>query len=105
VAAWVRAQVRSCEFVVDKVALGQVFSKYFDFPYQFSFHQLLYIHHLPSRAGTIGQLVADVPSGLSLPHPKKLKKKKINIFQFYDKLFVELVELRNSAEIYHVYCL
>jgi hypothetical protein len=31
----IRAQVRSCyvEFVVGKVALGQVFSKYFGFPY------------------------------------------------------------------------
>jgi hypothetical protein len=29
------------DFVVDKVALGQVFSKYFDLPCQFSFHQLL----------------------------------------------------------------
>jgi hypothetical protein len=25
-------------FVVDKVALGRVFSQYFGFPYQFSFH-------------------------------------------------------------------
>jgi hypothetical protein len=53
-------------FVVDKMAPGQVFSKYFGFPCQFSFHQLLHTHHLPSEAGTIGQLVADVPSGLSL---------------------------------------
>jgi hypothetical protein len=29
------------DFVVDKVALGQVFSAYFGFPCQFSFHQLL----------------------------------------------------------------
>jgi hypothetical protein len=29
------------DFVVDKVALGQVFSKYFGFPCQSSFHQLL----------------------------------------------------------------
>jgi hypothetical protein len=29
------------DFVVDKVALGYVFSKYFGFPCQFSFHQLL----------------------------------------------------------------
>jgi hypothetical protein len=28
------------DFVVDKVALGQVFSKYFGFPCQSSFHQL-----------------------------------------------------------------
>jgi hypothetical protein len=29
-------------FVVDKVALGQVFSEYFGFPCQSSFHQLLH---------------------------------------------------------------
>jgi hypothetical protein len=33
------------EFVVDKVAQGQVFSEYFGFPCQFSFHRMLYIHH------------------------------------------------------------
>jgi hypothetical protein len=35
-------------FAVDKVALGQVFSEYFGFPWQYSFHQLLhnYRHHL-----------------------------------------------------------
>jgi hypothetical protein len=43
-------------FVVDKVALGQVFSEYFGFPCQFSFHRLLHNHpHLSSGAGTIGQ--------------------------------------------------
>jgi hypothetical protein len=41
-------------FVVDKVALGQVFSEYFGFPCQSSFHQLLHIHISPG-AGTIGQ--------------------------------------------------
>jgi hypothetical protein len=51
-------------FVVDEVALGQVFSEYFCFPCQFSFHQLLHTH-LSSEAGTIGKLVADVPSRLS----------------------------------------
>jgi hypothetical protein len=59
-------------FVVDKVALGQVFSEYFSSPCQFSYHRLLHTHHLSSGTGTIGQLVADVPSGLSLTHPKKL---------------------------------
>jgi hypothetical protein len=62
-------------FVVDKVALGQVFSEYFDFPCQCSFHRLLHTHHLSSGAGTIGQLVADVPSGLSLTPPQETKKK------------------------------
>jgi hypothetical protein len=43
-------------FVVDKVALGQVFSEYFSFPCQSSFHQLLHNHpHLSSGTGTIGQ--------------------------------------------------
>jgi hypothetical protein len=60
-------------FVVNKVALGQVFSKHFGFPHQFSFHQLLHIHHLSSGAGTIDQLVADVPSGLSLTPPQEKK--------------------------------
>jgi hypothetical protein len=43
-------------FVVDKVALGQVFSEYFGFPSQSSFHQFLpntITYHL--GAGTTGQ--------------------------------------------------
>jgi hypothetical protein len=43
-------------FVMDKVGLMQVFSEYFGFPCQSSFHQLLHNHHLlSSGAGTIGQ--------------------------------------------------
>jgi hypothetical protein len=57
------------------VALGQVFFEYLGFPCQFSFHQLLHTHHLSSGAGTIGQLVADVPSGLSLTPPQETKTK------------------------------
>jgi F420-0:gamma-glutamyl ligase-like protein len=59
-------------FMLDKVALVQVFSEYFSFHCQFSFHRLPHTHHhLSSAAGTIGQTVADVPRGLSLtpPHP------------------------------------
>jgi hypothetical protein len=52
-------------FVVENVALGQVFSEYFGFPCQLSFHQMFHTH-LSSGAGTVGQLVADVLSGLSL---------------------------------------
>jgi hypothetical protein len=50
-------------FVEDKAALEQGFSEYFGFPCQFSFYRLLHIHHhyLSSLAGTIGQLVADIP--------------------------------------------
>jgi hypothetical protein len=32
-------------YVVDKVALGQVFSEYSSFPCQFLFYQLLHTHH------------------------------------------------------------
>jgi hypothetical protein len=42
--------------MLDKVALGQVFSEYFGFSCQSSFHQLLHNHpHLSSGACTIGQ--------------------------------------------------
>jgi hypothetical protein len=37
-------------FVVDKVALGQVFSEYFSFPCQPSFHQFLLHHNQPGLA-------------------------------------------------------
>jgi hypothetical protein len=68
-------------FVVDKVALGQVLSEYFDFPCQLSFHRLLHIHHhhLSSGAGTVGPIVADVPSGLSLTPQQETKKKLLPV--------------------------
>jgi hypothetical protein len=62
-------------FVVDKVEMEQVFSKYFSFLFQLSFHQMLHTH-LSSGAGTIGQLVANIPSGLILTPPQEIKKKK-----------------------------
>jgi hypothetical protein len=66
-------------FMMDKSALGQVFSENFDFSCH-SLHRLLHTLHYPSSgAGTTGQIVADVPNGLSLsPHPKETKK-KLNI--------------------------
>jgi hypothetical protein len=60
---------------MDKVALRKVFSEYFDFPCQFSFHQMLHTHLSPVAAVT-GQLVADVPLELSLTAFHKIKKKK-----------------------------
>jgi hypothetical protein len=36
-------------FVVGKVALGQVFSEYFGFPCQSSFHQILHHHNHPGQ--------------------------------------------------------
>jgi hypothetical protein len=55
-------------FVVDEVALGQVFSGYFGFLCQFSFHRLLHAH-ITSGAGT----EAGAPSVLSHPTPRNKK--------------------------------
>jgi hypothetical protein len=60
-------------FVVKKVTLRNVFSEYFGFPCQSSFHRLLHTH-LPFGAGAIDPLVAGVPSGLDLIPRHKLKK-------------------------------
>jgi hypothetical protein len=49
VAARVRAQSGHVEFVLDKVALGQIFSKYFGFSCQSSFHQILHPHNHPGQ--------------------------------------------------------
>jgi hypothetical protein len=73
-AARVRALVWQVGFVVDKVKLRQVFSEYFGFPCQSSFHQNSPSSQSPG-AGTIGHLVADVPSGpSSTPHYANNKK-------------------------------
>jgi hypothetical protein len=62
-------------FVVDKVALGPLFSEYFGFPCQSSFHQLLHNHpHLSSGAGTIDQKWPQY-KGLS-PTPLRIMKRK-----------------------------
>jgi hypothetical protein len=63
-AARVRARVWQVVIVVDKVALGQVFSEYFGFPCQSSFHQILH-HHNHLGQVQIGYSVADVLSGPS----------------------------------------
>jgi hypothetical protein len=46
-AARVRVWAEHVGFVVDKVALGQVFYEYFGFPCQSSFHQFLHHHNHP----------------------------------------------------------
>jgi hypothetical protein len=53
-------------FVVDKDGIGTDFLRVLRFSCQFSFHRLLYDHHLSSGAATVGKTVANVPSGLSL---------------------------------------
>jgi hypothetical protein len=49
------------EVVMNKAAMGQVFSEYFGFPFH-SFYRLLHtLHHSSSEAGTAGQIAAYVP--------------------------------------------
>jgi hypothetical protein len=64
ITAYIQFQVRSYE-ICGQSGMGSVFSKYFN--------QLLHTH-LASGASIVGQLMADVPTGLSLalPHEKKL---------------------------------
>jgi hypothetical protein len=51
-AIWVDPRSDHVGFVVDKVALGLVFSEYFGFPFQLLFRRLLHTH-LSSEAGTV----------------------------------------------------
>jgi hypothetical protein len=58
-------------FVVDKV--GQVFSEYFG-------EIITHNNHPSSGAGTVDQIVADEPSGLSLTPPQDIKNlRKLSI--------------------------
>jgi hypothetical protein len=69
--ARVRSLVRSCGICGKQMALEQLFSEYFDFPCQFSFHEMIHTH-LSSGVGTVVvQLVSDVPSGLSFSLPQE----------------------------------
>jgi hypothetical protein len=67
-------------FVVDKVALGQVSLLVLRFPLPIFIPPTA--PHSSSGAGTIGQTVADVPSGLSLTPPQEIKKKCLVGFGF-----------------------
>jgi hypothetical protein len=78
-------------FVVAKVSLRQVFSAHFGFACQLSFHRQLHTHHLSSGSGTIGQLVADVPSGDSLIPPEESKKKNCILFPLKSLTFAREV--------------
>jgi hypothetical protein len=94
--ARVQSPVRPCVIWdgVNQMALGQVFSEYVCLPCQFSFHRLLHNHHhLSSGARTTRQIVADVPSRLSLTSPQEIKKikPKFSPPHIQDCRFVSLV--------------
>jgi hypothetical protein len=48
--AWVRVRADHVGFVVDKAAMGQVFSEYFGSPAKSSFHQFIHHHNHPGLA-------------------------------------------------------
>jgi hypothetical protein len=75
-AARVRCQVRLCGICGEQSGTGTGFLRVLRFPLQILIpptapHSSSYI----TGVGTIGQTVADVPRGLGLTPPKKLKKK------------------------------
>jgi hypothetical protein len=78
-AAWFRARIRAnVGFVVEEVALGQVFSEYLGFSCQFEFQLLLHIHHLSSGAGTTDQ-TSDLRTKWTQSHAmRKINKIIIN---------------------------
>jgi hypothetical protein len=79
-------------FVMDNVVLGQIFSKYFGFPFQSSFHQLLHNHHhLSIVSGWYKRpIVAAVPSGLSLT--------PVRIINFISLLFIFFQNKESSVK-------
>jgi hypothetical protein len=94
------------EFVVGKVALGQLFSEYFGFPCQSSFHQLLHNHpHLSSGAGKIGKKWPQC-KGLSLTPLaiKELITRSKNVqCRFNGTNYIFRMSMKLSPSDYHVW--
>jgi hypothetical protein len=83
--AQVRAQVKSCGVCGGQSGTGAGFLRVRRFPVQFSFRRLFHIHHyhLSSGVGTMGQLVDDVPSVLSLNPPQETRRNRSLAFFKY----------------------
>jgi hypothetical protein len=74
-------------FVVEKVALVQILSC------QFTSHRLLNSHHLSFGAGTIGQIVVEVPIGFRLtPGQGKKFSKSIQSSLFISNYAVRILQ-------------
>jgi hypothetical protein len=84
-------------FVVEKVALGQVFSEYFGFPCQFSFHRLLHIHHhsSPIIRGGYNRPISGRRAKWTQSHPTPRKKK--NCVTQQDRGHAESLEKLSSV--------
>jgi hypothetical protein len=99
-AALVPVQVRSCDICGGQSGTGAGFLRVLRFPLPILIHRLLLIHrHLSSGASTIGPIVADVPSGLSLTPPKKLKNKKNYPFARYSSSANVIVDTQTYLEL------
>jgi hypothetical protein len=82
-AAWVRAWTEHVRFVMSKVSLGPVFSEYFDFPCQSSFHQIVHHHNHPGLAQqAYWWLQCRVDPIGSTPHYSNLKNFNFFIYGF-----------------------
>jgi hypothetical protein len=73
-AVQIRSQVSSRGICGGQIGAGAGFLRVLWFLLPISFHRLIHTH-LPSGAGTAGQLVAAVPSGFSLTPPPESKEK------------------------------
>jgi hypothetical protein len=92
VAAGVQAQVRSCGICGGQSGTGAGFLRVLRFPLP-----ILILPTAPhsSEAGTIGQLVGGVPSGLSLTPPQETKKKNVFLNTRPLKSSVTIVRRKN----------
>jgi hypothetical protein len=105
VVAWVQSYFSSRIFVVDTVALGLVFSKYFGFLCQFPFH---YIHtqfpHIPSGAGKMGHLWP-IYQGTQPYHTLYIKRiiKTIKFLQHITLFWIYILSLTVSSLIYQCF--
>jgi hypothetical protein len=107
-AARVRSRVWSSGICGGQSGAGKVFSEYFGFPCQSSFHQLLHNHpHLSSGAGTIGpkwpQYKGFSPTPIAIKKTlpfmmifkKRLKNDIMNVV-YYMWNFIQIAEILHS---------
>jgi hypothetical protein len=79
------AHVRSFGICSGQSGTGAGFSEFFGFPCQFSFQWLLHTHHHSSYgAGTVGQTVVHIPSGMGLTPHQETKVNRYNKTFFHN---------------------
>jgi hypothetical protein len=97
-AAQVRGQSGHMGFVVYEVALGQVFCKYFGFPFQSSFRQILHPHNHPGQVQYANLWLACRvhPVGLLPPlfEITVYPCRTMHIFYFSPQLYVNVMFVR-----------